>query len=138
MSDDTQLDGLARVISERASYREYMDCTVVALAIVSDLPYSIVHDMLARAGRKDCHKFALTSYMLDLDTMGQYVIERIQMPQSYLTLAKLRKDFPKGRFLVRIRAHCFVMIDGKIIDRVPNGGNCLIRAIWHFTRECTQ
>jgi hypothetical protein len=125
------------------SYKEgeRLDCTVLALAAVAELPYADAHKLLASAGRVRRKGFRLFGW---LDSQfhihgvdpgfGKYRAVPVRMYED-ITLAKVLRDFPRGRFLARQRKHAFAIIDGKAWN--ANGGNRVrVKKLWYFEKEC--
>ena len=129
---------------------ERSDCTVAATAIAAQIPYYEAHKLLAEFGRKSRHPVRYTAFISWLKGLalpvGKYHVERVQMPSCLpanrlrafgpftqsVTLAQFLRDFPKGRFVVRISGHVFAVIDGVQYDGSPNGSRCKITDIYHF------
>lgn len=126
------MDELKRVYAQRDA-SEKSDCTVVALSIAIGVPYDVAHRMLAEAGRHDRRGFRLSSWLREQrqSTICGYKVTAAKVP--WLTLAQIRRDFPRGRFIVRKRGHVFAMIDGVILD-YNTGNRTRITDIFHFER----
>ena len=131
-----------RVRAERAAYQEAYgennDCSVIALSIAVGIPYDVAHRMLTDAGRRKGHGFAMTTMLrdyartgrtlcgykftqvdcstLDVSATRHYSRAMFTGVYKYKTVAQIRRDFPKGRFMVSIHKHIFAMIDGDILD----------------------
>lgn len=124
-----------RVRAQRESYGEANDCTVIALSIAVGIPYDVAHGMLLLAGRRNCHGFMMTAWLADKAKLGETVcgykftqvdcgeLDKSALPAysrrplyKYKTVAQVRRDFPKGRFILSIHKHVFAMIDGVILD----------------------
>src|ERR1039458_1384681 len=132
-------DQLQKVMTEREGYTEFNDCTVVALSVALEIPYSVAHRMLADQGRQERKGFHLVSWLENEARAGRtlcgYKPTAVKcgklMPTcrrtpwfmcdnmyTYPTLARVRRDFPKGRFIVRKNRHVFAMTDGEVHDNI--------------------
>ena len=129
-------DQLQKVMTEREGYTEFNDCTVVALSVALEIPYSVAHRMLADQGRQERKRFRLVSWLENEARAGRTLCGykptvvkcgkiqsayTSQFPWSgytYPTLARVRRDFPKGRFIVRKKRHVFAMTDGEVHDNI--------------------
>ena len=128
MQGPQHLPEFARVNAERESHNESSDCSVVALSIAVGIPYDVAHDILAKAGRRSRHGFQMTAWLADQARLGitccgykftQTSCGKINYRTAgytYPTVAKVHRDFPKGRFMVSVSGHIFAMIDGVILD----------------------
>jgi hypothetical protein len=115
------------VMAERLEhFGEDNDCTVVALSLVLGIPYDVAHKMLADQGRQYKTGFRLVEWLYE-DNISGWWVTVVSCPRVFHgslnrhtvtlpTLAKVRRDFPRGRFIVRKRNHVFAMIEGVIHD----------------------
>ena len=123
-------DQLQKVMTEREGYTEFNDCTVVALSVALEIPYSVAHRMLADQGRQERKRFRLVSWLENEARAGRTLcgykptavkcgkIQSASTRHTYPTLARVRRDFPKGRFIVRKNRHVFAMTDGEVHDNI--------------------
>ena len=132
-------DAYDKVYREREGYMEHADCTVIATSIALGLPYDVAHGLLERQGRRDRHAFHLAHWLKSCAGLGVtlcgYRVTAVNCaslanrqglnPQRmyyrssnyrYPTLAKVQRDFPKGRFILRKAHHVFALIDGEWHD----------------------
>lgn len=129
---------LAAIIEQRNenAASERADCTVIAMSIGLRIPYDVAYRMLAAEGRQPNHGFHLSSWLRNRAACGTilcgYKVTSVRVPS--LTLAQVRHDFPKGRFIVRKRQHVFAMIDGEILDMNGAGGRTLITDLFLLER----
>ena len=117
------------------SYGEDNDCTVVALSIAAGIPYNVAHDILRAAGRERCRGFRLVGWLRCQYRDGRSVCGYKVTPVNACrkTLAQVRRDFPKGRFILRKRGHVFAMIDNEVMD-YGTGNRTRITDLFLFER----
>ena len=117
------------------SYGEDQDCTVVALSIAAGIPYNVAHDILRAAGRERCRGFRLVGWLRcqyrDGRSVCGYKVTPVNAGRK--TLAQVRRDFPKGRFILRKRGHVFAMIDNEVMD-YGTGNRTRITDLFLFER----
>ena len=117
------------------SYGEDNDCTVVALSIAAGIPYNVAHDILRAAGRERCKGFRLVGWLRcqyrDGRSVCGYKVTPVNAGRK--TLAQVRRDFPKGRFILRKRGHVFAMIDNEVMD-YGRGNRTRITDLFLFER----
>ena len=117
------------------SYGEDNDCTVVALSIAAGIPYNVAHDILRAAGRERCRGFRLVGWLRcqyrDGRSVCGYKVTPVNAGRK--TLAQVRRDFPKGRFILRKRGHVFAMIDNEVMD-YGTGNRTRITDLFLFER----
>ena len=129
---------LAEIIQQRAecSANERGDCTVIALSIGLGIPYDVAYRMLAAEGRRPNHGFHLRNWLRERATAGTilcgYKVTSVRVP--CLTLARVMRDFPRGRFILRKHRHVFAMIDGEILDMNGAGSRTLITDLFLLER----
>lgn len=105
------------------------DCTVVALAIAADIPYSQAVEVMKQFGRKDnqgCKrtKKKVTNIFKELG-MKATQVKRSGRLNTFL------KEFPKGVFYCLKRRHAFVVIDGKVENQEEG---CIIKGAWRIEK----
>ena len=94
---------------------ERLDCSVRAVAIALQVPYALAHEKLRALGRQDgCVLYHCSSVFMD----GLGLIQRPDL--SCRTVANALGDMATGRFIVRVYAHVFAVVDGFIHD-LPGG-----------------
>lgn len=98
---------------------EKHDCTVVALATCTGLPYDEVHAYLKSEGRIDGRVFAsYTAYI----SAG---MREVQFDGGHVRTYRkslgwwLKSGLLPARCIVRIRGHVFAVIDGVVHDGYP-------------------
>jgi hypothetical protein len=100
-------------------HSEDNDCTVIALSVALAVPYDVAHKILADQGRKPLRGFKLTSWLQELSRtktrLCGYTFTAV-VAWECPTLARVARDFPKGRFILRKRGHALAMVDGVVHD----------------------
>lgn len=99
---------------------EKNDCSVVALAIVTGLPYDTVHSALKRAGRDGNQGFESDSWLqrrAGLAFGGRFKPVKTKRHGAFsdekpLTVSTFGAWYPKGRFLLETECHVWGMVDG--------------------------
>ena len=93
------------------------DCCVRSFSIVLEKPYSEVHAVCAKYGRRK------NSGMYDVqqrDVAKEYGMTPVKVygisPNGNPTVLQFIKAFPKGRYYVARSGHAFAIIDGVIHD----------------------
>ena len=93
------------------------DCAVDSCAVLTGLPYPVVHSRFKKHGRKDGEATewsVLTAVYKELGfPLGDPV--RFDPPVTVNRLIK-RNLLPEGRFLVYITGHVFPLVDGHTDD----------------------
>lgn len=110
--------------------RQRADCTVIALAISADIPYSQALEVMKKFGRKDNKgsfntKTKVTRIFKDIGLKAKQVRRRGRL-DTFL------KDFPEGVYYCLKRGHAFVVIDGKVENQERG---CIIKGAWRIERE---
>jgi len=105
-----------KTMKDSKSLGETKDCAVKAVAIVTNTPYKVVHQMMARLGRRPRQGTPMVITMQVLKQLGVYV-EKADDQFRARTINQLKYDLPKkGRYLVRTSRHILACVDGKICD----------------------
>lgn len=104
-----------------SAFRERDDCTVVALAAVTGLPYAVVHKVLAKRGRKHRNGCYPSQWKTALEDLGLTYANVLP-----LTCGKVKTVISARRWLDRyakdqrvlIHQHCHVAayVNGDIVD----------------------
>lgn len=89
-----------------AEMREDNDCAIRTLAIVSGKPYTKVHKMLKKAGRK----YGQPTY----DHVWQAVLIKLG-----IKIVKVSGYSNKGKYIVTTENHMFAIVDGVKINYRP-------------------
>lgn len=107
------LDDGGRNASQRPN--QFNDCTVRALAVVTQTDYDIVYDLLAKAGRKACEGFESDAWIRR--KRGYVLGGRFKPIRVHdLTVATFANKYPKGRYLLETSNHTWAVINGKHHD----------------------
>ena len=132
----------------RIALGESNDCTVVAVATATDLPYEEVHAVLKRNGSRRGHG-AFHHQVLDaVEELGFAAIEfnpmqvTVNYPAGHKELQNLTVkhferfekcfEWAKGRsFLVATRTHMLAVVDGKVQDWME-GRSFRVTKIWEI------
>ena len=107
------------------SERQRADCTVVALAVASDIPYSKALEIMKKFGRRDSRGSRNTKKKVT-QIFKEIGLKATQVKRSG-TLDKFLREFPKGVYYCLKRGHAFVVIDGKVENQTKG---CLIKGAW--------
>lgn len=110
---------------------ECKDCTVRAMSLVANIPYSIVHSAFEKSGRKNKHGFHMKSGGIHkvCKVLG---IEAKQVKRHGSLIGFINK-FPKGRYLCVKRGHAFAVIDGVVHDE--DKMHSQIKGAWLITNH---
>ena len=102
-------------------------CTVNALSTATDMPWHEAQAIMAKYGRRR-NRGVATSIVNRVykDVLG---IE-CTVPDSRPTLAQFVRANPKGKFIVRVAGHVFVVKNGKQYDTFLNGARKRVRGYW--------
>lgn len=96
------------------------DCSVRALAIITETAYDEVYDLLSKAGRKPCDGFDSTTWLKKRKGRvfgGIFVPVKVTgfddrySQRPHLTPLNFASYHPKGRFLLETHSHTWVVID---------------------------
>jgi hypothetical protein len=109
---------------ESQAIGERNDCTVKAVSIACQIPYSEAHGYLKALGRrKGCGWFPnnhqrrkrghVSGYIDNLDFLGiEY--ERVSVVSK--TVSQIEKELRTGHYMVHVRGHVLALVDGKVQD----------------------
>lgn len=104
------------------------DCTVRALAAASGLVYEHADLIATAAGRRQGRGFNPAWVLAEAKKRG-VLFHKLRFTRRR-TLARFINEYPKGRYYVRMRRHCFAVIDGVPSEPQPLG--VLINTAWKF------
>lgn len=113
--------------------RQTNDCTVVALAHATGLPYDECYDTLAKAGRKCGRGFGLTKWAAKA-SLGGWRFRQMSFPATKgmrrVNPATFALKHPEGRFILRVSKHVMACVDGVIVDAYRSDGHrCVYGAL---------
>lgn len=112
---------------------EKRDCTVRAISIAASLPYDTAHNLMVAAGRQ-FQKPSFADLGLDMGKkLGLLDFEQVYdftLSGKKLTLGKILKMFPSGRYVLHIANHAFAVIDGVVHDRFRVGLRTKVEGVW--------
>ncbi len=93
------------------------DCAVDSCAILTDLPYSVVHQRFKKHGREDGEATDWSILEAVYKELG-YPLESPVRFDPPVTVNRLIQDnlLPSGRYLIYITGHVFPLIDGRTDD----------------------
>lgn len=102
-------------LKQRSKQRgERADCTVCAVALLTNADYDEAHRAMHRAGRNYRHSASLSSILEALRSLGAWVSPGIPPPAK--TVRTVERVLPPGRFLVVTSKHVLAAVDGEILD----------------------
>lgn len=120
---------------------ERNSCTVIALALATGSPFAAASEELRKDGRKPGRKFAWGSWVAwkarecervlghRIWTTDDFWMEKLK-PTVAQVLEKYKSR--KGRFVVRIKAHVFTIVDGVVYDPLPIKPRARVHAVHEF------
>lgn len=111
------------------SENERNDCTVRALCIATNRPYTEAYHLLHNAGRKPNRGFYFEKLLKKRTNYLGCTFTKIGFRKPR-TLKKFLEYYPKGIYCVRIRGHVFVIMDGIVHDMFQPKAYCRITAAW--------
>lgn len=110
---------------------EQRDCTVRALALAADIPYTKAHMLLKKAGRRDGHRFPFAAWIWGRDNVAHHKITSVLVPEPR-TINRALKKARIGRYIIRTKHHVFAVIDGAVYDTELEGKQCRVINMWKF------
>jgi hypothetical protein len=120
---------------EASGFIEWNDCTVRALACVTDTPYAEAHRIFCGIGR-GVGKRASFGEMLrahEYCVRGYIASPLVLSPRTVAQFLKQAKQ-QGGRYVVRTRGHVFAVVDGIILDESPEGARRQVCEVFKFDR----
>ena len=109
---------------------ERNDCTVFAIATASGMPYGAAHRELEVFGRRRGKGVSTLSFFEFKGwRIANYEVVDVPMFAYKPTWASVRYLTVKGRYLIRVKAHVFAVVNGVIYDTSANSGNLRVRSI---------
>jgi hypothetical protein len=121
-----------RRLSRRS--RQRSDCTVVALAHASGVPYDTCYDALALGGRKSGRGFHIRRWAVRQEAWEGWRFEWRDFPATKgfprVTPVTFALANPKGRFILQCAGHVLACVDGVIYDSFrPRADACVYGAV---------
>jgi len=119
-----------RNISKRP--RQSADCTVRALAIVTEIKYDLAYDTLKVAGRKCNDGFDLAKWLKKMDVFYGWKCHKLK--SKGMTIDKL---FEKqcDNMIIELYDHVFAIKKNQAHDLIREDGDSEVLGIWQFSRE---
>lgn len=108
------MDKYKQLALRAKAFNEQRDCSVKAVALLTNASYDEAHRALAAVGRKNGFGVSLSTIIEALRNLGAHVSEGREPPAK--TVRTLERVAPPGRFLVDTSTHVLAVIDGEIID----------------------
>lgn len=125
------MDGYTNTRSLRAEeFNERRDCTVIALAATTGLPYPRCHQALSAVGRKNRRGIPFRKVVQKLAEEVDHDFDQVKRSG---TLRRFVTEYPQGRFYVTIRGHAFAVLDGVIHDNCRPRLGSIIKGAWRVT-----
>ena len=110
--------------------RQSADCTVIALSISADIPYSKALEVMKKFGRKDNCRGSYNTKKKVTTIFKEVGLKAIQVKRSG-SLERFLREFTKGVYYCLKRGHAFVVIDGKVENQSKG---CLIKGAWRIEK----
>lgn len=102
---------------ESQAIGETNDCTVKAVSIACQVPYSEAHQYLKSLGRKNRrgHHWQANGigYAEALHKIG---VEGVEVGFRSKTVKTLARELTKGHYMVKVKGHVLAIVDGKVED----------------------
>jgi len=95
------------------AYGETNDCSVIALAMATDVDYETAHSAMERNGRVDGDVAYIDSSLRAARDLGWHPTQ-VQIKSK--TVATAERELSHGRFLVCVRGHILAIVDGVCHD----------------------
>ncbi len=108
---------------------ERNDCTVRALSIATNTPYSHAYNILLNFGRKPNHGTNIRKFFKNNRVIFGHSFTKLSF-RKQITLNKFIKKYTTGVFYVRISKHVFVIKDSITYDSVKPKQFCRITDAW--------
>jgi len=87
-------------------------CTVIATATVCEMSYNRTYKKLERVGRK--HRRGTWMFYEVVRRQG-YDMQKVENIRG-MTVSKFAELYPKGTYLLHVRAHAIAIVDGVVND----------------------
>lgn len=106
---------------------EKLDCAVRALAIVTDFPYRLIHEMCKAWGRKD-----KGSTLTGSKFIKWLPFKWTRFVRKPVRLETFIKKHPVGNFYVQLSDHVTAVCDGVVIDAAIITLGRIVFSAWRF------
>lgn len=113
------------------------NCTVVALAAATGLPYDEAHKIAEKAGRLFNKGFRSEKLIKYFNTKhGRNQFRKVK--RTAITVQKFCKKYPKGSYYVRKKGHAYAIINGTVVDRSRPKALERILEAWQFVGDVSN
>jgi hypothetical protein len=92
--------------------RDHNHCTVIATSTVCEISYDRAYKKLERVGRK--HRRGTWMFYEVVRRQG-YDMQKVENTRG-MTVSKFAELYPKGTYLLHVRAHAIAIVNGVIND----------------------
>lgn len=93
--------------------RERNDCSVRAIAAVTNNDYELAHNTLRMFGRKKNKRTTRDAMFLSIKLLG-FSCREVNFEGK--TVRTVQRELTNGKYLVFVRAHVLAVVDGEAID----------------------
>jgi hypothetical protein len=123
-----------RSLSKRP--RQKNDCTIRALALVTNVGYDTAYDFIKSLGRKSHQSFRLGLYLNRMSKTGELVLgHRIikhsfpaQKDKERMYVGAFCVFYPTGKFIIKQARHLAAALDGMVYDLTWDCYRCVYTA----------
>jgi hypothetical protein len=106
---------------------EKLDCTVRAVALAAGMPYAEAHALCKAHGRKDGHR------MKNFVTFMKKTFPQVRRAGDCgITLGRWVTAHRHGIYLLRVRGHVVVVVDGVVLDLGEPRWRQMVNDAWCF------
>lgn len=105
--------------------RELNDCSVVALAQVSGIPYDTAYLHMQFNGRLSNQPVTPSTLLNAYISSGLRILPRMQP-------ADMKAKLQSGKYIIWCRGHVFCVIDGIMQDKVAPKGDTEVVAVFEY------
>lgn len=103
------------VHEQSKKHNEHNDCSVRAVALACNVPYSEAHAALHKAGRINRHGARRSQTFAAVRSLG-FELVQINYHRQARTMTTAHRACSNGACLVFVRGHVAAMVDGKVLD----------------------
>ena len=129
-----------RTKSERYvdGFSEANDCSVVAVAIACNVPYSHAHEAVKECGRENRHSCNHKKWSKAIELLGGNIKEKVFCVRGYRDVKRLHNSLegwlvqenkktatvgniektldPNKRYILKVKGHALAMVNGRVED----------------------